>query len=80
MTKEDTTDGWWHVSFTEQWACPECKTLSDVAEWDEVEPGCEDCGNHDGRECPNCGEWFDHVWGSGLIQTATEEALGETND
>ena len=43
--------------------CPECHVESKAEDWKECEPYCEDCGSHDGLECPHCGEQFDHVWG-----------------
>jgi hypothetical protein len=55
--------GWWDMPPLAEWKCPDCGQASPVGEWAECEPGCEDCGSHDGRECQRCGEWFDHVFG-----------------
>ena len=71
--KEDR-DGWWDVNAHSHWRCPDCKELSPVEEWEEREIGCEDCGSHDGRKCPRCGEYFDHVWGAEKIEEATVSA------
>jgi hypothetical protein len=71
MTEKDAINGWWGVPPAQKWQCPECHVRSPVSEWKEREVYCEECGSHDGRECPNCGEAFDHVWGS--------ERLAEVN-
>ena len=66
MTIEDLENKeWWGVS-TEYgvWKCPECNVISKVEDWEECRPGCEDCGEHDGRKCPNCNAVFDHVYGT----------------
>lgn len=67
MTVEDRDDGaWWDAGVGADgcfW-CPVCETRSPAEDWEEVRPGCELCGDHDGRECPECGEWYDHVGGS----------------
>lgn len=68
--KEDR-DGWWEAPAGENWRCPECAELSPIDEWEERAPSCEDCGEHDGRECPRCGAVFDHVWGAPDIADAT---------
>lgn len=68
--KDDVIDGWWEVPAAEYWTCPECKERSKVEDWQEVETYCEDCGSHDGRECPNCGKVFDHVWDSERLSKA----------
>ena len=60
---KDDANGWWSMPALSAWRCPECATTSPVETWRECEPYCEDCGAHDGRGCPNCGEQFDHVWG-----------------
>ena len=31
-------------------------------EWINTEVGCEECGSHSAKECPNCGEVYDSVW------------------
>ena len=67
MTIEDRS-GWWAVEESENWICPECAEESLVDDWVEREPYCEDCGSHDGRECPRCHAVFDHVWGAQRIQ------------
>lgn len=43
--------------------CPTCKQVTASELWREVEVGCEDCGTHDGLQCPSCEDLFDHVWG-----------------
>jgi hypothetical protein len=70
-------DGWWDVPAATNWTCPECGQTSPVEEWVECEPGCEDCGSHDGRRCPRCDETFDHVWGSTKIAEAIERRSQE---
>lgn len=67
MAEGDIAGGWYEAPAGEWWRCPECGQSSPVAEWREVEPYCDDCGSHDGRECPRCGQWFDHVWGAATI-------------
>ena len=71
---ERNSDGWWAVQPRDQWACPECREISPADDWPEREPYCEDCGSHDGRECPRCGEVFDHVLGDDKIEAACAEA------
>lgn len=75
MTAEDAREGWWDAPAGETWTCPapDCGATSPIAEWRESMVGCDDCGEHDGRECPQCGEVFDHVWGARKIASATEE-------
>ena len=68
--KEDE-DGWWDAPGGDEWVCPECKESSPIEDWREVPVYCEDCGDHDGRECPLCGNVEDHVWGAGRIRKAT---------
>ena len=70
---EGDQGGWWTVSARPAWTCPECKVTSPAKDWETCEPGCEDCGSHDGRQCPACGEEFDHVWGAPKIEEASEE-------
>lgn len=74
---EDLKKGWWEAPAGTHWVCPECKEKSPIEKWEGREPGCEDCGNHDGRECPKCGEIFDHVWGESEIERATLKLLDE---
>lgn len=69
--------GWWEAPAATVWTCPECGESSPVADWQEAAPYCEDCGEHDGRECPRCGEVLDHVWGAGRIAAATESSGAE---
>lgn len=78
MTADDVEAGsWWNAEVGSDgcFYCPKCDSRSPASEWKEVEPYCEECGSHDGRECPECGEWFDHVWGDsqidGTIETKT---------
>jgi primosomal protein N' len=67
---KDDKEGWWNVSESEKWCCPECKEWSSYTEWDEATAPCEDCGEHEARVCPNCGEVYDHVYGSDRIAEA----------
>lgn len=69
MMKDDE-NGWWGIPPLDAWTCPECGETSPVADWEEVEAGCEECGTHDGRKCPKCEEIFDHVWGAPKIAKA----------
>ena len=72
MTKEDFENGWWDMpAGLPLWMCPECNTGTWSSRWEKREVYCEDCGSHDGRECPYCGEVFDHVWGAERIYEAT---------
>jgi len=71
MTADDRVNGWWEVPAADTWTCPECGAASSVEQWAERPTGCEDCGDHDGRECPRCGEVLDHVWGAPRILEAT---------
>lgn len=75
--KGDRADGWHEAPASPVWVCPECKVPSDPDEWEETEAGCEDCGSHDGRRCPNpeCEEVLDHVWGSADIADETHAYL-----
>ncbi len=76
--KEDVEFGWWHAPAGEYWKCPECGETTRVENWEEQTVGCEDCGEHDGRECPECGEVFDHVWGSHEILLGRKEDVKST--
>jgi Zn finger protein HypA/HybF involved in hydrogenase expression len=71
MSEEQNSDGWWYVTPHEFWTCPECHAVTPANEWEEAVVACEDCGSHDARRCPNCGERFDHVWGSREIEEAS---------
>lgn len=70
MTARDVVDGWWAGGDVDRadprWLCPPwaagCGRVSLVAEWDETEVGCEECGSHVARRCPHCGEAIDAVW------------------
>ena len=73
MSAKDHVDGWWDAPAGDVWTCPECGEASPIEEWQETEVGCEDCGTHDARKCPRCGEDQDHVWGSKRIARATSE-------
>lgn len=77
MAEGDSKNGWWNAPAAKEWACPGCHASSDPETWPEGEVGCEDCGGHDGRQCPGCGEWFDHVWGSTQIAKETEQVERE---
>ena len=70
--REDIESGWWGVPGRELWRCAECKLESPVLLWKEVEVSCGDCGGHDGRQCPNCGESYDHVWGAKVLAKAQQ--------
>jgi hypothetical protein len=72
--KEDE-DGWWGAPASKYWVCPECNKTSAAERWLETEVFCDDCGAHDARQCPECGEALDHVWGSRRIEAGeiTEE-------
>ncbi len=70
MAAEDIRAGWWEAPAAQNWRCPECGQASPVEQWQAVEPYCEDCGSHDGRACPRCGEWFEHVWGAEKLEAA----------
>ena len=73
MTAEDVEKGgWWATDLpaNQEWLCPECRTSSLVALWEEQEVPCEDCGTHDGRRCPACGEVYEHTWGSVRLDEA----------
>ena len=63
MASGDLIKSWHHMPLTSEWHCPECNKSFPTELWEECEPYCEDCGSHDGRRCPGCGEEFDHVWG-----------------
>lgn len=76
MTSDDR-DGWWEAPGGEFWTCPECHVPSPIDDWEERRPPCDDCGEHDGRECPKCGEVFEHVWGASAIGEATAAAGGQ---
>lgn len=39
--------------------CAECGKYSYATKWKETSIPCEDCGEHNGIECPKCGEKFD---------------------
>lgn len=56
--------------------CRECKHSSNVDDWPDCEPYCEDCGNHAGIECPECGEQYDHVWDSDALYKGPEKTNG----
>ncbi len=76
MTVEDVQEGeWWGVPVTAEgsWRCPECGESSPVADWREMGVACDSCGDHDGRECPKCGEVFDHVFGAEKLAEANKE-------
>lgn len=65
--------GWWDAPVAKNWLCPKCNKISPVERWREVGPSCDECGSHDGRKCPECWEWFDHVWGSKEIKSGDQE-------
>ena len=70
---EDEREGWWGAPAGKRWRCPECNKISNISDWNEVSLSCEDCGSHDGRECPTCGEAFDHVWDADKIKSGDIE-------
>ena len=57
--------------------CPECKNLVMFEGFHET--GCEDCGSHSAVKCPECGEYFDHVWGYGRIRSFNNISKDEPN-
>lgn len=62
---------WWGLPFAlSVWKCPECGNSSPPLVWEECRPYCEDCGDHDGRRCPECAKEFDHCWGVELLKKA----------
>lgn len=63
MTIEDKLNGWDDIPIKDEWLCPKCDKLSDVALWKYTEVGCDLCGSHEARRCPLCDEVFDCVWG-----------------
>lgn len=73
MTAADAEQGWGAAPPGLSWRCPEtdCRVLSPIADWDASETYCEDCGEHDARRCPACGESCDAVWEDRLIADAT---------
>jgi len=76
MAKGDELQ-WWDVKNRALWTCPACHQTSPAAEWQESRVPCDDCGSHDGRECPRCNRAFDHVWGSERIEEASREATAK---
>jgi len=70
---ESDRTGWWDVGTHDLWTCPECEKVSPVEDWEECEVYCENCGDHEGRKCPLCGEAFEHVWGASKIEKAIKE-------
>jgi hypothetical protein len=63
-------NGWHDIPARLKWKCPECNEWSPYDAWEETIVGCEDCGEHDARECPVCNEVFDIVWGAARIAKA----------
>ena len=43
------------ITKTTKLECPECKTITLLLDWNDIELPCEDCGSHYGIECPKCG-------------------------
>jgi hypothetical protein len=72
--KEDE-NGWWDADAGTHWVCAECKNSSPIAEWEECDYPCDDCGDHDGRRCPECGCVFDHVWGSRKLKCPNDGVI-----
>lgn len=70
--QDEQSGGWWGLSAAKPWLCPECKVATPAIQWAECDPYCEDCGSHDGRECPNCRTQFDHVWGVERLKEAQQ--------
>lgn len=73
MTKYDETNGWGLVPAAKEWKCPRCSVISPVEDWKEVWPYCDCCGDHEGRECPNCEEWFDYIWDEEELRDAQKD-------
>jgi hypothetical protein len=71
MTQEDVFNkGWWECPVDPAnpvWRCPECGKTSPVADWADRPVGCQECGEHEGRKCPECAEVFDHIWGDATL-------------
>jgi hypothetical protein len=65
---EDTKHRWGFAPLSTQWICPECDQVSNVSDWRETTVGCEDCGEHDARECPLCHERLDIVYDDARIK------------
>lgn len=42
--------------------CTKCDFAGIDKEWENTEVGCEDCGSHKAKECPNCGAVYDTVF------------------
>lgn len=61
------TDAMFWPDPTLPWPCPECGVATLGGTWEEREVYCDDCGSHDGRQCPACGEVQDHVHGAEKI-------------
>lgn len=66
--EEDIINGWEGALPGEFWLCPKCNKVTPVKDWREFRPGCDLCGDHDGRQCPNCDAIFDHVWDANEIK------------
>lgn len=52
--------------------CPECKQVSKLIYWTEVDVYCETCGDHSGLACPLCDEATDYVWAKPFKVVETE--------
>lgn len=72
MTAEDERHGWWGAPAAKTWICPKCGETSPVADWKEREIECDTCGDHNARECPKCGHYFDHVWDGERIKAGKD--------
>ena len=69
--------GWWGVKGRPTWICPKCNNPSSFLLWKALRAECEDCGDHDARQCPKCKQIFDHCGGDFLIENATREYVNK---
>ena len=54
--------------------CHECKKWGKKDRWRETMVGCEDCGDHDAKQCPHCEEAIDEVFHDFRLVDKPEEA------
>ena len=52
--------------------CPKCGQMSGPFEWKAANFDCEVCGDHEGAECPKCGELFDFVFDRSNLEAELE--------
>ena len=70
---------WSEMDQNDYWLCPICEVANIGSSWEYCEVYCEDCGDHEARECPNCEKRFDNVWGLDDVADATYQDLNELN-